>query len=133
MSSRNMIVGQFRPMATKPPGEEEKEPEQTRKGTQDRSSNSDDFLKTPEAREFISKMQGRLKEGNFPATRRGITDILGTLHRNSNLTDKEVIRETERILLRLGGLDGFSGMLSGLKAKSEGLVKGLKAIFGGGK
>jgi hypothetical protein len=126
-----MILGQFRPMAMKPPGEEEKEPEQTQTGTQGRSTSSDDFLKTPEAREFIGRMQGKLKEGNFPATRRGITDIMGTLHRNSNLSDKEVIKETERILLRLGGLDGFSGVLSGLKAKSEGLVKGLKAIFGG--
>jgi hypothetical protein len=43
------------------------------------------------------------------------------------------MKETERILLRLGGLDGFSGVLSGLKAKSEGLIKGLKAVFGGGK
>jgi len=128
-----MILGQFKPMAMKPPGEEEKEPEQTQKGTQDRSSNSDDFLKTPEAKEFIGRMSEKLKQGNFPATRRGITDIMGTLHRNSNLTDKEVIKETERILLRLGGLDGFSGVLSGLKAKSEGLIKGLKSVFGGGK
>ncbi|MCI0504195.1 hypothetical protein L0Y65_05820 [Candidatus Micrarchaeota archaeon] len=128
-----MILGQFRPMAMKQPGEEEKEPEQAQTATQGRSSTSDEFLKTPEAKEFVNKMHGKLKEGNFPATRRGITDIMGTLHRNSNLTDKEVMKETDRILLRLGGLDGFSGVLSGLKAKSEGLVKGLKSIFGGGK
>ena len=126
-----MIVGQFRPMAMKQPGEEEKEPEQTQ--TTGRSSSSDEFLKSPEAQQFVRKMSDTLKDGNFHATKRGITDILGTLHRNSNLTDKAVIKETERILLRLGGLDGFSGMLSGLKAKSEGLVKGLKSIFGGGK
>jgi hypothetical protein len=127
-----MILGQFRPMAMKQQGEEEKEQEQTTK-TEGRSSSSDEFLKTPEAQQFVRKMADTLKDGNFAATKRGITDILGTLHRNSNLTDKAVIKETERILLRLGGLDGFSGVLSGLKAKSEGLVKGLKAIFGGGK
>lgn len=126
-----MILGQFRPMAMKPAEQEEKEPEQAQKGTQGRSNNSDEFLASTEAKEFIGRMTDKLKQGNFHATRRGITDIMGTLHRNSNLSDKDVIKETERILLRLGGLDGFTGVLSGLKAKSEGLIKGLKAVFGG--
>lgn len=127
------FIGQFRPMAMKPPEEEEKEPETVQKAPEaERSSSTDDFLKSPEAREFVSKMSEKLKEGNFPATKRGITDILGTLHRNSNLSDKQVLKETERILLRLSGLDGFNGLLSSLKAKSEGLIKGLKSILGGG-
>jgi len=127
-----MMLGQFRPMAMKAPGEEEKEPSQTEKPPEAaRSPSSENFLNTPEAKEFVGKMGERLKQGNFQATKRGITDIMGTLHRNSNLSDKEVMKETERILLRLGGLDGFSGVLSGLKAKSEGLIKGLKTIMGG--
>jgi hypothetical protein len=127
------FIGQLRSMAMKAPGEEEKEPETTEKAPEAaRSTSTDDFLKSPEAREFVNKMSERLKQGNFPATKRGITDILGTLHRNSNLSDKQVLKEAERILLRLSGLDGFSGLLSGLKAKSEGLIKGLKSMLGGG-
>ncbi len=127
------FVGQMRPLAMKPPGEEEKEPETTQKSPEaERSSSTDDFLKSPEAKEFVNRMADKLRQGNFPATKRGITDILGTLHRNTNLSDKQVMKEAERILLRLGGLDGFTGLLSGLKAKSEGLIKGLKSVFGGG-
>lgn len=127
-----MMLGQFRPMAMKSPGEEEKEPSQTERPPEAvRSPSSENFLNTPEAKEFVGRMSGKLSESNFPATRRGITDIMGTLHRNSNLSDKDVMKETERILLRLSGLDGFSGVLSGLKAKSEGLIKGLKTILGG--
>ncbi len=126
-----MFIGQLKPMV-KEPGEGQKEPETTQAPESVRSSTSDEFLKTPEAKEFVNKMYMKLKDGNFPATKRGITDMLGTIHRNSNLSDKDVMKETERILLGLGGLDGFSGAMRKMKAATEGLFKGIKAALGGG-
>jgi hypothetical protein len=125
-----MFVGQFRPMAMKPPGEEEKEPEQTQ--TAGRSANSDAFLASAAAQKFIRGWEGRLKDNNITNfTKRGIVDLLGTLHRNSPLSDKQVLKEADRILLGLTGLDGFRGAMNKLKAATEGLFKGLKAAFGG--
>ncbi len=125
-----MILGQFKPMAMKPPGEEEKEPEQTQ--TAGRSSSSDEFLGSPEAKEFIRGWEGRLRDNSITViTKRGIVDLLGTLHRNSTLTDKQVMKEVDRILLGLTGLDGFRGAMNKLKAATEGLFKGLKRAFGG--
>jgi len=125
-----MIVGQFRPMGMRQPGEEEKEPEQAQ--TAGRSSDSDTFMKTPEAKEFVKGWEGKLRDNNITViTKRGIVDLLGTLHRNSTLSDKNVLREVDRILMGLSGLDGFRGAMNKLKAATEGLFKGLKAAFGG--
>src|SRR5271157_5223368 len=101
MSFIAMFIGQLTPMGMKEPGEEKKEPDKAQAPEAARSASSEEFLKTPEAKEFVNKMAGKLKDGDFPATKRGITDMLGTIHRNSNLSDKEVMKETERILLRL--------------------------------
>jgi hypothetical protein len=129
-----MFIAQFKSMA-KEPGQEEKGPEeggQKEKAPEAaRSSSSEEFLKTPEAKEFVSKWSGKMKDGKPIVTRRGITEMLGTLHRNSSLSDKEIIKETDRVLLRLTGLDGFSGTMSKLKAATEGLFKGLKQALGG--
>ena len=130
MSSPAMFIGQFRPSAMKEPGQEEKAPEQAQ--TAERSSSSEQFLATPAAKEFVSTWTEREKDGRPVATRRGVTDLLGALHRNSGLSDKQVIKETDRILMKLTGLDGFSGAMSKLKAATEGLFKGLKAAMGGG-
>src|SRR5512143_2777751 len=126
-----MFIGQLKAMQNEP-GAETKAPETAQSTETVRSSTSDEFLKTPEAKEFVNRLADKLKDGHFPATKRGITDMLGTIHRNSNLSDKEVMKETERVLLRLGGLDGFTGALSKMKAATEGLVKGLKQALGGG-
>lgn len=126
-----MFIGQFRPMAMKPPGEEQKEPEQAQTATQDRSPSSDEFLGSAEVKEFTSKWVSKMKDGKPVVTRRGVSDLLGSLFRNSSLSNKDTLKEADRILLRLTGLDGFSSVLSGLKAKSEGLIKGLKSLLGG--
>jgi hypothetical protein len=126
-----MFIAQFKPMAMKPSGEDQKEPEQTQ--TSERSANSEQFLSSPEAKEFIRGWEAKLKQNNITSvTKRGIIDIMGTLHRNSNLTDKQVMREVDRILLGLTGLDGFKGAINKMKAATEGLFKGVRAILGGG-
>ncbi len=125
-----MIVGQFRPMAMKQPGEEEKEPEQTQ--APGRSSDSDSFMKSAEAKEFVRGWEKKLRDNDITViTKRGIVDLLGTLHRNSTLSDKNVLKEVDRILMGLTGLDGFRGAMNKLKAATEGLFKGLRAAFGG--
>jgi hypothetical protein len=131
-----MFIGQFKPMMAKEPGQEEKGPEEGGEKEKPpeaaRSNSSEEFLKTPEAKEFVSKWSGKMKEGKPVVTKRGVTEMLGTLHRNSNLSDKEVMKETDRVLLRLTGLDGFSSTINSLKAKAEGIFKGLKQAIAGG-
>ncbi len=127
-----MFLGQFKPMVM--PGEEQKDSGQTEKPpeTDKTSSSSEDFLKTPEAREFVSKWSAKEKDGKPVVTKRGVNDLLGSLRANSGMSDKMILKEADRILLRLSGMDGFSSVLSGLKAKSEGLIKGLKQAIAGG-
>ena len=128
-----MFLGQFRPMAMKPPGEEEKEPEQTQKPPEQlKSPSSEEFVRTPEAKEFISKWAGKMKDGKPIYTKRGITSLLRSLFQIPGLSsDKEVLDSGEELLTKLGGMDGLQGFLLGWKAKSEGIIKGLKSILGG--
>ena len=130
-----MFIAQFKPMQMKEPGaeEKEKEPEQKQEKAPEaaRSNSSEEFLATPEAKQFVGTWAGKLKDGKPIFTKRGITELLGALHRNSGMSDKEVMKEAERILMRLSGLDKFSSFLGGMKAKAEGLIKGLKQALGG--
>ena len=127
-----MFIGQFKAMQ-KEPGEEKKEPEttQTQNPESVRSNSSEEFLKTPEAKEFVNGWASRMKDGKPIVTKRGVNDLLGSLYSASNLSNKEIMREADRILMRLTGLDGFSGALSKMRAATEGLVKGLKQALGG--
>ena len=125
-----MFIGQFKAMQ-KEPEEGKKEPETTQNPETVRSNSSEEFLKTPETKEFVGTWAARMKDGKPMVTKRGVTDLLGSLYSASNLSNKEIMREADRILLRLTGLDGFSGALSKMKAATEGLVKGLKQALGG--
>ncbi len=127
-----MFIGQLKPMM-KEPGEGQKEPETTQKAPEaERSNSSEDFLKSTETKEFVSTWTSRMKEGKPVVTKRGVNDLLGSMYSTSNLSNKEILREADRILLKLTGLDGFSGALSKMKAATEGLVKGIRAALGGG-
>ncbi len=127
-----MIIGQFRPLAMKPPGEEEKEPEVTQKPPESqKSSNADDFLKTPETKEFINSWAGKMKDDKPVYTKRGITSLLRELYPNYD-SNKAILLGADKVLKLLGGMDGLTAFLAGWKAKSEGLIKGLKTILGGG-
>jgi hypothetical protein len=128
-----MIFGQFKAMM-KEPGEEQKEPETTQKPPEaEKSSSSEEFLRTPEAQKFVSDWMAKTKDWDNPYTRRGLNDLLSTLHQVPGLdSNKKVLKAAEAILLKLGGMDGLRGFLAGWKAKSEGLIKGLKTALGGG-
>ncbi len=125
-----MFIGQFKAMQ-KEPGEEKKEPETAQSTESVRSNSSEEFLKTPEAKEFVSTWAARQKDGKPVVTKRGVTDLLGSMYSTSNLSNKEILKAADGILLKLTGLDGFSGALSRMKAATEGLVKGLKQALGG--
>jgi len=124
-----MFIGQFRPAGMK----QEEEPETTKKAPQaEKSSSSEEFIKTPEAKEFVGKWAAKEREGKQLYTKRGLNDLLGTLHQVPGLdSNKKVLGAADKLLSKLGGMDGLQGFLVGWKAKSEGLMKGLKAVLGG--
>jgi len=40
-----------------------------------------------------------------------------------------VLTESEEVLMVLGGMDNLTSFLAGWKAKSEGIIKGIKSLF----
>ncbi|MBU0531980.1 hypothetical protein KKB44_00635 [Candidatus Micrarchaeota archaeon] len=123
-----MFLGQFR---QKMMGDEEREePETTQKPSgATKSANADDFLGTLKAKNFIKKWAGK-KRGDGPLyTKRGISALLRALF-GSYDSDKAVLDSADEVLSMLGGMDGLQGFLAGWKAKSEGIIKGLKSIMG---
>jgi len=125
-----MFLGQFRQMTG--PGEKE-EPETKQKPPEtQKSSSSDEFVKTPEAKRFVDRWYTKTKDGKPIYTRRGIIALLKALFQNPGFDkNKDVLEGADEILSLLGGMDGLQGFLAGWKAKSEGIIKGLKAVFGG--
>ncbi|MBD3210570.1 hypothetical protein GF318_04280 [Candidatus Micrarchaeota archaeon] len=124
-----MFLGQFRPRFTQP--EEKEEPETTQKPPEaQKSSSPEEFLGTQKAQEFISRWSKKTRDGSPLYTKRGITALLRALFGSFD-TDKDVLESADEILNMLGGMDGLQGFLAGWKAKSEGLIKGLKSIVGG--
>jgi len=122
-----MFLGQFRPMfkEAEAPAVTQKPPEQQK------SASSEEFLKTPEAKEFVSDWVAKKVDGRPVFTRRGITDLLSTLFQVPGLdSNSKIITAADKILLKLGNMDGLQGFLMGWKAKSEGLIKGLRSILG---
>ncbi len=92
-----------------------------------KSSTPEEFIKKPETQRFISGWTKKDKG----YTKRGVTELLGTLFQVPGLkSDKEVLTTGESILKKLGNMDGLTGFLAGWKAKSEGLMKGLGKILG---
>lgn len=125
-----MFLGQFRPVFK---GEEE-EPKTTLQKLpgEEKSGSAEEFLKTPDAKRFVKDWATRERNGKPIFTRRGVTDLLSTLFQVPGLdSNKGILSVAERILLKLGNMDGLQGFLMGWKAKTEGLVKGLKSILGG--
>jgi hypothetical protein len=123
-----MFLGQFKSMFK----EEEEAKAVHRPPEQQKSTSSEEFLKTPHAKEFVKEWSAKERDGRPLYTRRGITDLLSTLFQVPGLdSNKKIIEAADKILLKLGGMDGLQGFLMGWKAKSEGLIKGLKTILGG--
>jgi hypothetical protein len=113
---------------------EEKKTEVTEKKQEEvKSSSSETFLKTPEAKEFINKWSSVLNEsGQKMYTKRGVSELVRNMFQVSGMkSDKMVLLTSGEILSMLGGMDGLKGFLAGWKAKSEGIIKGIKSLFKG--
>lgn len=130
MRLKNMVSGQFR--TTMKSREDEFEPATVEKPPQEnKSTSSEDFLKTPEARRFVERWSKKTKEGKPLYTKRGVVALLGSIFKISSLnSDKSVLETSDELLSMLGGMDGLQGFLMGWKAKSEGLIKALKTAIG---
>jgi hypothetical protein len=127
-----MFLGQFKPVF-KDADDEPKTVLQKPPG-QEKSSSAEDFVKTPEAREFVSKWMDAEKDGEQMYTRRGIVRLLTMLFPVFD-SNRKVLSNADELLKMLGGMDGLQGFLMGWKAKSEGIIKGgikgLQSILGG--
>jgi hypothetical protein len=127
------FLGQFRTYAGKPA--EKEEPEQTQKPPEsEKSSDTELFIKNAKTQSFIKKWSGKKASDGKPIyTKRGIVGLLKAIHRDPDLEkDEDVLLSGDEILSMLGGMDGLSSFLMGWKAKSEGIMKGLKSVLGGG-
>ncbi|MFH0737073.1 MAG: hypothetical protein V1827_00785 [Candidatus Micrarchaeota archaeon] len=124
------FLGQFRSMGMKSHGEEERGPETTKAPESQKSSSPEEFLRSPETREFVNSWTDKSKDGENAYTKRGVNTLLRELYPNYG-SDKAILKSADMILKMLGGKDGLTGFLAGWKAKSEGLMKGLKGILGG--
>lgn len=124
------FLGQFR--MRQAGEEEEKTPEQKEKPPgEQKSPTSEEFLKTPEAKEFVKNWGAKERDGRPLYTKRGINNLMSTLFQVPGLdTNRKIISAADKILLKLGGMDGLQGFLLGWKAKSEGIIQGLKSILG---
>jgi hypothetical protein len=122
------MIGQFR--QTMMPGEKE-EPETTEKPPEaTKSSSPEEFLKAAKTKAFVNRWAKKLRDGKPLYTKRGITRLLGALF-GSQDSDEGVLESAEDVLNMLGGMDGLQGFLAGWKAKSEGIIKGIKSVLGG--
>ena len=111
--------------------EEEKGEELEEKPAEElKSSSSESFLKTPEAKAFVKKWTAETKEGKQVYTKRGVIALLRSMFQVPGLnSNKAVLKESGNLLALLGGMDGLQGFLAGWKAKSEGIIKGIKSLF----
>lgn len=129
MRSSLMFLGQFRSMFKRP--EEEEEERKKVAPTAKKSSDAEIFLRSPRAQSFIKRWAAKKKEGKKIYTKRGVVSLLKSLFQIPGLSsDEAVLEEGEELLNMLGGMDGLTGFLMGWKAKSEGIIKGLKVIMG---
>jgi hypothetical protein len=122
------FLGQFRSTMMQKEGE----PETTEKPPESQKSNdSEAFLQSAKAKAFIKKWAGKKKDGEPIYKKRGITALMRTLFQNPGFnSDEDILAMGDELLSMLGGMDGLSGFLMGWKAKSEGIIKGLKKAVG---
>jgi hypothetical protein len=111
--------------------QQDEQPAQTQaKPEEVKSASSEEFLRTPEAKQFVKDWSSRMKDGKPMYTKRGVTELLRNMSQIPGLkTDKSVLTESEEVLMVLGGMDNLTSFLAGWKAKSEGIIKGIKSLF----
>lgn len=111
---------------------EEKKPESLEKTKVEnvKSASAGVFLKTPETKQFVQEwVKKRDKQGRRMYTKRGVVSLLRALHGSALGTDEKILKAADKILMELRGMDGLQGFLAGWKAKSEGLMKGIKSAL----
>ena len=123
-----MLTSLFAKLKEKKPEEEELEK------AAKKTAGVEEFIKTADAQKFIRQWSMKKdSQGRRVYTKRGVTALLSALHQVPGLdSDKGVLKAADEILLKLRGMDGLQGFLLGWKAKSEGIMKGLKRIVGKG-
>jgi hypothetical protein len=122
------MIGQFRQSMM--PGEKE-EPETTEKPPEvKKSSSPEEFLGKAKTKAFVNRWAKKIRDGRPLYTKRGITALLRALFGSYN-SDEGILDTAEDVLNMLSGMDGLQGFLAGWKAKSEGIIKGLKSALGG--
>ena len=96
----------------------------------EKSSSVEVFLKSAETKHFVQEWSRKKdKRGARLYTKRGVTSLLHILHSIPGLTtDKKVLKKADGLLKELKGADGLQGFLRGLKAKTEGIMKGGKVL-----
>lgn len=121
------FLGQFRGAF-----KEKEEPEQTQKPPEEQKSPSaDEFVKTPEVKQFVEKWTAKPKEGKPAYTKRGVVELVRYMHQITGLeSNKAVLAASEGVLKKLSNMDGLHGFLMGMKIKPEGLLKGLGKLMG---
>ncbi len=120
-----MFLGQLQMKNPEEGQQVEKKPEEVK------SSSSEQFLKTPETREFIKDWSSRMRDGKQMYSRAGITELLRNMHQSQGLkSDKEVLATSANILSMLTGMGELRSFLAGWKAKSEGIIKSVKSLLG---
>ena len=104
----------------------EDEPKAREKPPSEKSIDTEEFLKSREAKEFVQKWSSKTKDNKPAYTKRGVTALLSAIFKIPGLTsNKEVLKSANELLSMLGGMDGLTGFLMGWKAKSEGIIKKL--------
>ncbi|MDD5172455.1 MAG: hypothetical protein PHF60_05475 [Candidatus ainarchaeum sp.] len=121
------FLGQFKAAL-----KEKEEPEQTQKPPeQQKSPSADEFVKTPEVKQFVDKWTAKPKEGKPAYTKRGVVELVRYMHQIAGLeSNKAVLAASEGVLKKLSNMDGLHGFLMGMKIKPEGLLKGLGKLMG---
>ena len=94
----------------------------------EKTESAEAFLKTHETKQFIQEWSHKKgSDGEKLYTKRGVISLLHILHATPTLdTDKKVLKKADGLLKELKGKDGLQGFIRGLKAKSEGIMKGFK-------
>lgn len=90
-----------------------------------------EFLKSEAAQSFIKEWTTKKdpKTGDPMYTKAGVTELLRVLHEGGSFSsEKALLKSAGEILSLLRGSDKLKGFLAGWKAKSEGIMKGIKSI-----
>jgi len=112
--------------------EEMAKPEEQKAATE--SANFKEFMASPDTQQFVKEWSTKIdrKTGEPMYTKAGINELLRVLYESKSFTsDKKILNSSGEILSLLRGADKLKGFLAGWKAKSEGIIKGIKSLGGG--